>query len=100
MKRQIIIKPVITEKADKLSSKSNKYSFVVDKDVNKLEIKKAVEAAYSVNVTSVNTIIVPGKAKVRNTKAGMLKGRKPSYKKAVVSLSPGDEITIFGDDQK
>ena len=49
MKNQLIIRPVITEKADNLSSKSNKYSFVVQKDVNKIEIKKTVEATYNVS---------------------------------------------------
>ena len=100
MKNQLIIRPVITEKADNLSSKSNKYSFVVQKDVNKIEIKKTVEATYYVSVRAVNTLIVPGKAKVRSTRAGMLKGIKPGYKKAIVTLAPVDEITIFGEDQK
>ncbi|HUN15694.1 MAG TPA: 50S ribosomal protein L23 [Saprospiraceae bacterium] len=100
MKNQLIIRPVITEKGDNLSSKSNKYSFVVQKDVNKIQIRKTVEATYNVNVLDVNTMIVPGKRKVRSTKAGILKGIKPGYKKAIVTLAPGDEITIFADDQK
>ncbi|MEZ4906970.1 MAG: 50S ribosomal protein L23 [Saprospiraceae bacterium] len=52
----IIIKPVITEKAETLTEKSNKYCFVVEKSANKVEIKKEIEKLYSVNVTDVNTI--------------------------------------------
>ena len=52
---------------------------------------------YGVNVTSVNTAIMPGKAKNRTTKSGVLKGRVAAYKKAVVTLVEGEEIDFFGD---
>ncbi|HUR31176.1 MAG TPA: 50S ribosomal protein L23 [Saprospiraceae bacterium] len=95
--RTILVKPLITEKADTLSEGKNQYSFIVDKGANKIEIKKAVEALYTVNVEAVNTMVIPGKRKTRNTKKGVLHGRKPSYKKAVVTLASGDNIDFFGD---
>lgn len=97
MARNIIIKPIISEKAELLSEKRGQYSFVVDKQANKLEIKKAVEAMYNVNVASVNTNIVPRKMKVRNTKSGLQVGSKPAFKKAVVTLATGEMIDLFGD---
>lgn len=93
----ILVKPLITEKADTLSESRSQYSFIVDKGANKIEIKKAVEQLYTVNVESVNTLIIPGKRKTRNTKNGVLHGRKPSYKKAVVTLAIGETIDFFGD---
>ena len=97
MGKQILIKPLITEKSNRLSEKLTKYTFMVDKGANKIEIKNAVEKMYSVNVESVNTTLMPGKAKTRNTKAGVVKGRKPSYKKAIVTLASGEEINFFSD---
>lgn len=97
MAKTILIKPIITEKAEMLSESLNQYSFVVDKKANKIEIKKAVEEMYSVSVESVNTIIVPGKSKNRNTRSGVLNGRVPAYKKAIITLADGEEIDFFGD---
>ncbi len=92
----ILIKPILSEKANKLSEKQNRYSFVVDKKANKLEIKKAVEQFYGVQVSEVNTIVVPSKAKSRYTKAGFVHGRKPSKKKAIVTVAEGETIDIYG----
>ncbi len=97
MDKQILIKPIISEKSERLSDKLGQYSFVVNKKANKVEIKKAVQDMYSVSVMSVNTIIMPAKAKVRNTKSGLVKGRVSAFKKAIVTLSEGDEIDFFGD---
>ncbi len=97
MAKQILIKPIISEKSETLSGDLNQYSFVVNRKSNKIEIRKAVEEMYSVNVASVNTMIMPGKAKTRNTKSGVLKGRISAYKKAIVKLSEGEEIDFFGD---
>ncbi len=97
MSKLILKKPIISEKSEMLSEKSNKYSFVVDKRANKIEIKLAVEARYGVNVTRVNTVIMPSKKKVKNTRSGMIIGRKPAYKKAIVSLADGEEIDFFND---
>ncbi len=90
---------MITEKAEKLSTKRNQYTFLVAKDCNKIEVSNAVEKMYNVSVDSVNTMMMPGKPKARNTRSAILKGQKPSYKKAVVTLKAGDEINIFGDDK-
>ena len=95
--RTILVKPLITEKADTLSESKSQYSFIVEKTANKIEIKKAIEALYTVNVEAVNTMVIPGKRKTRNTKKGVLHGRKPSYKKAVVTLATGETIDFFGD---
>lgn len=97
MAKQVLIKPIISEKAELLSEDLGQYSFVVDKRANKLEIKKAVEEMYNVNVSSVNTIIVPRKLNVRNTKSGLQIGSKSAYKKAVVKLAEGEMIDLFGD---
>jgi len=88
---------MITEKAEKLSTKRNQYTFIVSRDVNKIEVSKAVEKMYNVSVESVNTLMMPGKAKSRNSRNAVIKGRKPSYKKAMVTLKAGDEINIFGE---
>jgi len=93
----ILIKPLITEKSENISEEGGKYTFVVAKKANKVEVRKAVEKMYNVSVEAVNTMIMPGKAKVRNTRSGLQKGRKPAFKKAIVTLSPGEEIDFFGD---
>jgi len=95
MNKQILIRPVVSEKADKLSGKSRQYTFVVNREANKLEVQKAIEKNYKVNVLSVNTMVIPGKAVTRNTKTSVLRGRKPAYKKAVVTIAAGEEINIF-----
>jgi large subunit ribosomal protein L23 len=92
---QIIKKPIVTEKINKQTEKFNRYSFAVDKRANKLEIKKAVEYFYNVRVDSVNTLVVPAKAKSRNTKAGVLSGRKSGYKKATVTVAQGETIDLY-----
>lgn len=97
MAKTILIRPIITEKADLLSERLQKYSFIVDKKANKVEIAKAVASRYGVNVESVNTMVMPGKQKNRMTRTGILKGRIPAYKKAVVTLVEGEEIDLFGD---
>lgn len=97
MEKNILRRPVISEKAEILSGEAGKYSFIVDKDANKLEVKKAVEKEYNVNVSSVNTMIAPGKSRVRYTKGKVQKGRKPSFKKAVVTLEAGETIDFFGE---
>jgi large subunit ribosomal protein L23 len=97
MAKTILVKPLITEKAEMLSEDGGKYSFVVAKGANKIEIKKAVESMYQVTVESVNTLIMPAKAKNRSTKSGILQGTKSAYKKAIVTLVDGDEIDFFGD---
>ncbi|MFT4203314.1 MAG: 50S ribosomal protein L23 [Chitinophagaceae bacterium] len=91
----LLIKPIITEKANTQQEKLRKYAFKVNKKANKLEIKDAIEAFYGVTVTSVNTLVVPGKNKSRYTKAGVIKGVKPSYKKAIVTVAEGETIDFY-----
>ncbi|MEL6123343.1 MAG: 50S ribosomal protein L23 [Bacteroidota bacterium] len=97
MGKQILIKPMITEKTENVSEDLNKYTFVVDRKANKIEIRKAVEEAYNVSVNSVNTLVMPGKTKIRNTRSGIQRGRKSAFKKAIVTLTEGEEIDFFGD---
>lgn len=91
----VLIKPVISEKVNKATEKFNRFYFIVDRKANKLEIKKAVEDFYGVTVAEVNTMVMPGKNKTRFTKAGFISGRKPSYKKAVVTLAEGESIDLY-----
>jgi large subunit ribosomal protein L23 len=91
----VLIEPVVTEKVNTQMERSGRYTFVVDKKANKLEIKTAVEQVYGVKVDDVNTIVVPGKFKSRYTKGGFVNGVKPSYKKAVVTLAKGESIDLF-----
>lgn len=96
--KNIIIKPIISEKSEILSDSLNQYSFVVNNNANKIEIKKAVEEMFTgVSVTRVNTSNVPAKRKSRNTKSGVIQGTVAGYKKAIVTLSEGDEIDFFGE---
>lgn len=85
----IIKKPVITEKMTAISEKLNKYAFIVDKNANKIQIKEAVEKLYDVKVAAVNTMNYDGKKKSRYTKAGVITGRRPAFKKAIVTLKEG-----------
>lgn len=90
----IIIKPVITEKFAKMNEKG-RYSFEVSRDANKIEIKKAIEKEYGVNVESVNTYITPGKTKTRMTKTKVMTGRIAPKKRAVITLAQGEVIDIY-----
>lgn len=90
----ILRRPLVTEKVSTLNEKGT-YGFIVDIDANKLEIKNAVEKTYGVNVERVNTLSVMGKFKTRYTKAGVLSGRKPNYKKAIVKLAQGEVIDFY-----
>jgi large subunit ribosomal protein L23 len=84
----IIRGPLITEKAAQGMEKSNRYSFVVDKRANKIEIKKAVEVHFKVSVTKVNTVNMRGKLK----RVRWQRGKTPDWKKAIVTLKDGDKI--------
>ena len=91
----ILIKPILTEKANGQQDKLRRYAFKVDKKANKLEIKKAIEVFYGVTVVNVNTAVVPAKSKSRFTKAGVISGRKPGYKKAFVTVAEGETIDLY-----
>jgi large subunit ribosomal protein L23 len=89
----IIKHPLITEKSTILREDENKYTFRVDKRANKVEIKTAIETIFpDVEVVTVNTLNVHGKPRrFRFNK----RGRKPDWKKAIVTLRPGDTIDIY-----
>lgn len=91
----VLIRPIITEKMTALGDKLGRVGFVVDRKANKIEIKKAVEQMYGVSVKAVNTMVVPGKVMARNTKAGVIKGMKSPYKKAIVTLAEGETIDFY-----
>jgi large subunit ribosomal protein L23 len=90
--RDIILKPVVSEKSYGLIDEHNKYTFLVRKTANKTQVKIAIEQIFSVKVTGVNTINRKGKRK--RTRAGY--GKRPDTKRAIVSLAEGDRIDIFG----
>ena len=108
-----IIKPVVAEKMTKLTDKSSedkvvkhkgekrailaqpKYGFIVKPEANKLEVEKEVEALYNVTVVDVNTVRYAGKRQARYTKAGLVKGQKNAFKKAIVTLKNGDSIDFY-----
>ncbi len=92
---EVLIKPILTEKANAQQEKLRRYAFRVNRRANKLEIKKAVEDFYGVTVVDVNTSVVPGKSKTRFTKAGYIQGQKQAYKKALVTVSEGETIDLY-----
>lgn len=91
----ISIKPIITERATKLSEKLNCYTFRVSPDANKYQLKTLVEQLYGVKVESVNTAVVRAKNKSRWTKSGLLRGKTSSWKKAYVKVADGETIEFF-----
>ncbi|MBG0791428.1 MAG: 50S ribosomal protein L23 [Desulfovibrionaceae bacterium] len=90
---KVLLKPVVSEKANEAKEQSNHVSFYVHPDSNKIEVKKAVEAAFDVKVESVN--IVKKNAMPRKKFGRATGGRIPGYKKAYVKLAAGDKIEIF-----
>lgn len=88
---QIIRRPLISEKGTDLRDRVNQYLFEVAQDANKIEIKRAVESLFQVNVLRVQTLSVKGKKK----RVGRLVGRTPDRKKAVATLKEGDNIEFF-----
>lgn len=91
----IIVKPIVTEKVTKNSELLNQFGFVVDKKANKVQIKKAVEAAYGVNVVSVNTMNVRPDRSTKFTKSGLISGKTNAIKKAIVQVQEGETIDFY-----
>ena len=88
---QILIEPVLTEKTTRLAAEGRHYAFRVASDANKIQIRKAVEERYpGVDVKEVRTMVVRGKRRRQFTKRGLVQGRRPGYKKAVVTLRSGE----------
>ncbi|MFZ5942531.1 MAG: 50S ribosomal protein L23 [Bacillota bacterium] len=88
--RDIIVKPLVSEKSV-AGMEHNKYYFKVDLKANKIDIKNAVEEIFKVKVLEVRTMIVKGKIK----RMGRFQGKRPDWKKAIVTLKDGDKIEIF-----
>lgn len=89
--RNIIIKPILTEKISDLQESQNKYAFVVDREANKIEIRSAVESKFDVKVIKVATMNMKGKLK----KMGRFEGRRSNWKKAVVTLEKDNKIDFI-----
>ena len=89
--RQIVLRPLVTEKATTLKDERNQVSFQVAVDANKVDIRRAVEGIFKVKVTGVRTQVIYGKEK----RMGRFVGRRPSWKKAVVQLAPDSKIELF-----
>lgn len=87
----VIKGPIITEKLDQAREKFRQYSFIVDKKATKIDVARAVESLFKVSVEGVRTNIVHGKVK----RVGRNIGRRPNYKKAIVTLKEGDKIELF-----
>jgi large subunit ribosomal protein L23 len=92
---EVLIKPILTEKANSQQESLRRYAFKVARKANKLEIKKAIEEFYGVNVVDVNTAVIPGKNKTRYTKKGFVQGQKPAFKKALVTVAEGETIDLY-----
>ena len=89
--RQVVLRPLVTEMATTLKDEHNQVSFQVAMDANKIEVRQAVEAIFKVKVTDVRTQVVFGKEK----RMGRYLGRRPSWKKAIVTLGQGSKIDLF-----
>ncbi|MHB8376185.1 MAG: 50S ribosomal protein L23 [Dehalococcoidia bacterium] len=86
----VVLRPLITEKAQSMTG-LGKYAFEVDKRANKLQVKEAVEATFDVRVKAVNTCMMKGKVR----RYGRNATKQPDWKKAIVTLAPGDKIELF-----
>lgn len=89
--RNILISPILTEKSSNLIATRNTYTFKVSINANKIEIAKAIERIFAVKVLNVNTIRMMGKPK----RLGKYAGKRPDWKKAIVTLREGDKIADF-----
>jgi len=95
MSRDVLIRPIVTEKMTRLMEEGGQYAFEVRRDANKIEIRNAVEAHYpGVKVDEVRTMIVRGKRRSQQTRRGITVGRIAAIKKAIVTLKEG-EIDFF-----
>ncbi|MGM9941334.1 MAG: 50S ribosomal protein L23 [Bulleidia sp.] len=92
--RDIIIRPVVTEKSNRLQETENKVTFVVAKNANKVAIKQAIQEIYNIKPVAVNTINVHPKKK----RVGRFTGMTSAYKKAVVTLPEGQTIELYKED--
>jgi large subunit ribosomal protein L23 len=91
----ILKKPIITEKMSKQGEKLGHYGFIVDIKANKIQIRQAIEKMYNVTVERVNTMVIPGKVRLRQTKNSVSQGTTGAFKKAVVTLKKGETIDFY-----
>jgi len=89
--REVVIRPVVTERSTELGEEQNAYTFMVSKDANKIEIRHAVEKLFGVKVAGVRTLNCRGKWR----RVGRSLGRRPSFKKAIVKLALGERIDVY-----
>jgi large subunit ribosomal protein L23 len=89
--RQILLRPVVTERSSQDAEESGAYTFIVAKDANKIEIRQAVEKLFDVKVSAVRTMNYRGKMR----RLGRSIGKRPSYKKAIVKLVEGERIDVY-----
>lgn len=92
--QQIILRPILTEKSSQLEQVHNQYTFEVHRQANKIEIGKAVEIVFGVRVDKVRTMVMRGDIR----RVGRFYGKTRQWKKAVVTLHPGDSIDFYGED--
>ena len=92
---EILIKPIVTEKMTGQAEGLNCYGFIVNRNADKIQIKRAIEGLYNVSVESVNTLIHGGKRKSRFTKAGVISGHTGMSKKAIVTIAKGQSIDFY-----
>ena len=93
--REVLKKPLITEKYNDLAEKLGHYAFMVNRKASKTDIREEIEKVYGVKVKDVRTMIYGGTKKSRYTKKGFVEGRTASYKKAIVTLQDGDTIDFY-----
>ena len=91
----IQIIPIVTEKANAISEKNNRFSFKVSPDANKYEIRDLIEKLYDVKVVEIKTMNYDGKKKQRYTRAGIQRGATAAFKKAIVTLAEGQTIDFY-----
>ena len=89
--RDVIIRPVVTERSTQLADEQGAYAFVVSREANKIEIRRAVETLFGVRVAEVRTINCRGKVR----RVGRTSGRRAGYKKAIVRLAEGARIDVY-----
>jgi large subunit ribosomal protein L23 len=92
---KVIFEPIITEKATNDSELRNRYSFVVNREANKIQIKDAVEERYNVTVEKVRTQISGSERKTKYTKKGVQRTKTNIKKKAIVDIQDGDSIDFY-----
>mgnify|MGYP003572692760 FL=1 len=92
--QQIILRPILTEKSAELEADNNQYTFEVHRAANKIEIGKAIEIVFGVRVDKVRTMVVRGELR----RVGRFTGKTRQWKKAIVTLHPGDSIDFYGED--